>query len=133
MNLLTNAVKFSPGNRPVEVSLAQSGGSVEFDVRDYGQGVPEEKRETIFSLFQQVHHEDAVVGGLGVGLYVSREIVTAHGGTIHVEPAEGAGSHFVVRLPAPAPTAATAEVVGPAPERALAASFPQTEPRLVHA
>jgi signal transduction histidine kinase len=98
-NLLDNAVKYSPAGGPIEVVVARSGAeTVEVAVRDRGLGIPVEKRAALFERFYQAHRADHR-GGLGLGLYVSRQIVELHGGTIAAEfPAEG-GTRFVVRLP----------------------------------
>jgi PAS domain S-box-containing protein len=113
-NLLDNALKYSPNPRPIEVSLSvheEAPAFVELsqrsddqpfwariEVRDYGRGIPDEDRERIFQRFQQVHPNDQVKG-FGLGLYVCRQIVELHGGSIHVESAPGQGTRFIVALP----------------------------------
>ncbi|MHB1413955.1 MAG: sensor histidine kinase, partial [Chloroflexota bacterium] len=97
-NLLDNAVKFSPADTPVEVTVDAEDGSATLVVRDHGPGIAPEKRERVFERFYQAHDERHY-GGMGIGLYISQEIVYLHGGEIGVEaPADG-GSRFVVRLP----------------------------------
>lgn len=105
-NLLTNALKFGAGN-PIDVSVstvsspAASNGPahVQIAVRDYGLGIPPEARERLFERFYQAHSEGHL-GGMGLGLYVSRQIVDLHGGAITAEFPEGGGTLFVVSLPA---------------------------------
>ena len=98
-NLLENALKFSDAAERVEIDLAQPHPRrIQLAVRDYGAGVPEEQRGRLFERFYQASGEHARQG-LGLGLYISRQIVERHGGMITAEfPAE-AGSRFVVVLP----------------------------------
>jgi signal transduction histidine kinase len=96
-NLVVNALKFGLG-RPVELSVTARDGWATLMVSDRGLGVQASRRETIFSPFERavpVRH----YGGLGLGLFIVRTIVTRYGGTVHVEPRDGGGSRFVVRLP----------------------------------
>jgi signal transduction histidine kinase len=98
-NLLDNAVKFSPDGGPVEVVLGRMGSdTVELAVRDRGLGIPAEKRGQLFERFYQVH-ANGHRGGLGLGLYISRQIVELHGGGIRAEFPPDGGTRFVVRLP----------------------------------
>jgi PAS domain S-box-containing protein len=98
VNLVDNAAKFSPDGAPVEVEVTVEDGAAQVAVRDHGSGVPEAARERIFGRFEQGHAERHY-GGLGLGLYISRQLVDLHGGTIfHEAPADG-GARFVVRLP----------------------------------
>src|SRR5215207_6592884 len=99
-NLLDNAIKHSPPGEPIVVTLSRPlPGTLELAVSDRGIGIPIEARDRIFELFFQARPEDATQG-LGLGLYVSRQIVELHGGEIRVDfPAEG-GTRFVVTLPA---------------------------------
>lgn len=101
VNLLTNAIKYGPG-RPIDASVERLGAHVELRVHDRGIGVSVEDQQRIFGRFEQavspVHY-----GGLGLGLYITRDIVQAHGGTIDVQSAPGEGSTFVVRLPVTGP------------------------------
>ena len=99
VNLLDNASKHSPDGGRIDVRLAQSASAtLDVSVRDYGSGIPPETRAQIFERFFQAHahgHRN----GLGLGLYISRQIVELHGGDIHADfPADG-GTCFVVRLP----------------------------------
>lgn len=98
-NLIDNGIKFSDEIAPVEVEVDHDGtGWVKITVRDHGIGIPEEQRGRIFEQFYQAHAERHY-GGMGIGLFISRQITEMHGGTITVEqPADG-GTSFVVRLP----------------------------------
>jgi signal transduction histidine kinase len=97
-NLLSNAVKFTAERGRVHVSAHVSGEKAEISITDSGAGVPAEMLEAIFKRFWQVAKNDT--RGLGLGLYISRSIVEAHGGTIRAESEPGKGSTFTVRLPA---------------------------------
>jgi signal transduction histidine kinase len=97
-NLLDNALKYSPDGGPIEVVLAADADSVTISVTDCGIGIPAEHGERIFERFHQVD-PDGGQGGLGMGLFISRQIVELHGGTLRLEPAPGRGTRFVVRLP----------------------------------
>ena len=97
MNLLANAFKYGAG-QPVTLSLARAGAWATIEVRDHGPGVPLGDLERIFERFGRATgllNE----GGLGLGLYVSREIVLAHGGTIVGRTLPEGGACFTVRLP----------------------------------
>lgn len=105
-NLIENALRYSPQGGMIDVqltALAQDGASgvprsVQLLVRDHGIGVPAEHRPHIFDRFYQAH-PDSWLGGMGLGLYITRQIVDLHGGTVTAEfPADG-GSRFVVLLP----------------------------------
>ena len=98
-NLLDNAIKYSPDGGPIEVAVSRSmGDALEIAVRDHGVGIPAEKRALIFERFYQAHG-NGHKSGLGLGLYVSREIVELHGGEITAEFPSDGGSRFVVGLP----------------------------------
>jgi signal transduction histidine kinase len=101
-NLLGNAVKFSPPGSPVEVELSAGGdGHVRLAVRDRGVGVPPERRDRLFEPFHQAHGE-GYGGGMGLGLYVSRQVAELHGGAIGAEFPSDGGARFVLTLPAEA-------------------------------
>ncbi len=98
-NLVTNAIKYGRG-RPVDVGIERRNGTVELHVRDHGIGISPEDQARIFDRFERAVSADHY-GGLGLGLYIAREIVQAHGGRIFVEnPGEGDGATFTVHLPA---------------------------------
>ena len=100
VNLLDNAVKYSPAGGQIHVSVRPVDSDwVELSVRDHGLGIPQEKRRAIFDRYFQAH-ADGYRSGMGLGLYISRQIVQLHGGSIWAEfPVEG-GTRMVVRLPA---------------------------------
>lgn len=95
-NLLSNAFKYARGTS-IHVSTRRREGSVELRVRDHGPGIAVQDRERIFARFERASARS--LGGLGLGLYVAHQIVTAHGGSIRVDEVEGAGALFVVELP----------------------------------
>jgi signal transduction histidine kinase len=98
-NLLDNAIKYSPDGGLIEVRLSHGApGRLRLTVRDQGIGVPEEHRPHLFERFYQAH-ADTHRSGLGLGLYICRQIVARHGGEITAEfPPEG-GTRMVVTLP----------------------------------
>ncbi|WNG61841.1 transporter substrate-binding domain-containing protein [Archangium gephyra] len=96
-NLLENAIKFGAG-KPLEVWIEPGPDAVRLSVRDQGIGFPSEARARIFEKFERAVSEKHY-GGLGLGLFIARQIVEAHGGTILVESTPGVGSTFTVVLP----------------------------------
>jgi signal transduction histidine kinase len=99
-NLLSNAIKYSPGGGTVAVAVAAEDATVQVSVRDAGVGIPKAELESIFGLFYRSQEGDARhVGGMGLGLYISREIVVRHGGRIWAESEPGQGSTFYLEMP----------------------------------
>jgi PAS domain S-box-containing protein len=101
VNLLDNAIKYSPDGGEVGVELAEDAGRVRITVRDQGLGVPPGEQERIFEKFYRL--DPALtrgVGGSGLGLFISRELVTRMGGSLTVRSRPGKGAAFVVDLPA---------------------------------
>jgi len=96
-NLLTNALKYAAGT-PVEITLSGTEDDVTVTVSDGGPGIPESERERIFLRFERAAPMRNF-GGLGLGLYVVRQIVEAHGGEIQLVHPVLRGAHFVIRLP----------------------------------
>lgn len=95
--LLTNAMKYAPG-KPVEVSAKKDGTNVRLGVKDSGPGIPADKQQLIFERFERANASRDVTG-LGVGLFIARQIVRGHGGRIWVESTPGQGATFHVELP----------------------------------
>jgi len=95
-NLLQNAVKFSPRDGRIRISLERSGSGVVCHVDDDGPGFPGQEANTLFEKFFQ---RDVQAGGVGLGLYVCRAIVEAHGGAIRAENRPGGGARFTFQLP----------------------------------
>ncbi len=96
-NLVENAIKFGAGQR-IEVSVGARDGTATVSVRDHGIGISAEQVGTLFQRYQRgVSAEN--FGGLGLGLYVVRIIVEAHGGTVRAESRIGEGAAFIVQLP----------------------------------
>ncbi len=96
-NLVSNAVKYGEG-KPIVVRVSADEGVAEISVRDRGIGIAEQDLERIFYQFERAANRRAP-GGLGMGLYIARQIVEAHQGKIHVESKNGEGSLFRVSLP----------------------------------
>jgi signal transduction histidine kinase len=100
-NLLQNAFKFTPSGGEVILAAGRSGDEAWFSVSDTGRGIPQDALPRLFDRFFQVDTGDVrLSGGAGLGLYISRELVSAHGGQIEVVSSEGEGSSFTVRVPA---------------------------------
>jgi len=99
-NLMSNAVKFTPGNGKVTVTLEEEASSARIVVQDTGRGIPEDQLERIFERFHQVDTSNTREhGGSGLGLAICKNIVDWHDGKIWVENVKEAGAKFVVLLP----------------------------------
>jgi PAS domain S-box-containing protein len=100
INLISNAIKYSPDAETVEIDLSTSPEMVTVRVRDHGLGIPREQRDRIFDRFYRVSGpKQRAISGLGMGLYIVAEIVKHHGGSITVDSTVGKGSTFTVTLP----------------------------------
>jgi signal transduction histidine kinase len=97
-NVLQNAIKFTPEGGSVRVRVVPAGGECVIAVTDTGIGIPEEELGSVFERFKQLSGER---GGLGLGLYISKWIVEAHGGRIWADSLPGAGTTFSFTLPRP--------------------------------
>jgi signal transduction histidine kinase len=100
-NLITNAIKFGAG-RPIEIGVRPAGDVAELSVRDHGVGIPLARQPYVFDRFERAV-STTNYGGLGLGLYIARRIVQAHGGEVRVQSEPGHGATFTVTLPWTAP------------------------------
>jgi two-component system phosphate regulon sensor histidine kinase PhoR len=100
INLLDNAVKFTPAGGNIVISARQSDGRLRLSVRDTGIGIPQDEQGRIFERFYRVDaSRDRREGGTGLGLAIAKHLVQAMGGTIEVESSAGEGTTFCVVLP----------------------------------
>jgi signal transduction histidine kinase len=106
VNLLTNALRYG-GGKPIAVELTQLPGAASIRVSDRGVGIAPEDSARVFEQFVRVG-DRLRTPGLGLGLYITKQLVEAHGGTISVESALGEGSAFTVALPTVATETASA-------------------------
>lgn len=98
-NLLTNAIKYSPEGSEIVMRVVRGDGDVRVTVADQGVGIPPEALPRLFDRFFRAEGAAGQAQGLGLGLYITRRIVEAHGGSISVESEPGRGSTFTVTLP----------------------------------
>jgi PAS domain S-box-containing protein len=98
-NLIKNAIKYSPGARKIMVSVAKKEAEVTVSVRDFGVGVVKEDEQKIFNLFYRADDENNHTSGLGVGLYISNEIIKMHKGKMHLKSEHRKGSTFSFVIP----------------------------------
>jgi signal transduction histidine kinase len=100
LNLIDNAVKYSPGGGAVTVSAARLEAGARVEVEDEGIGIPQSEQQAIFEKFYRADpNQREVPGGTGLGLYISRELVRRMGGSIGVRSEPGRGSTFFFELP----------------------------------
>ncbi len=109
-NLIENAVRHSPAGGSIEINVSRHGSEAELSVADQGSGVPATDRERIFERFVRL----AGGSGAGIGLYIVKGLVAAHGGSVRVEDASAGGARFVVRIPASQDDSARTGILGDA-------------------
>jgi len=102
-NLLENAAKFTPDRGQVTLTVARDNGEIVIQVADTGPGIPSEHLDRIFERFYQVRGGSVKAPGAGLGLFLVREMVTLHEGTVCVTSELGSGATFTVRLPVRGP------------------------------
>lgn len=100
-NLISNAVKYSGEEKIVKISLQNTEDELQIKVEDKGVGISEENQKRIFDRYYRIKETHTASDGMGLGLYISSEIVHRHEGEINVESAPGEGSTFILKLPIP--------------------------------
>jgi signal transduction histidine kinase len=98
MNLLTNAIRYSPEGGMIWIRAEQEGGVASIVIADQGRGIAPEDQSRIFDKFERI--DPAEPGGTGLGLYIARRLARAMGGDIEVDSAPGQGARFTFTLPA---------------------------------
>ncbi|MCX3264185.1 hybrid sensor histidine kinase/response regulator [Pedobacter agri] len=101
VNLLTNAIKYAPESEIIEIESELIGNSFLIRVRDFGIGISAESLDAVFNKFYRTSEVEKNFSGLGMGLYISKEIIHQHGGQLSVESTLGKGSTFYLSLPIP--------------------------------
>ncbi len=100
INLLTNAIKYSPNANKIIVNLAENEKNITLSVKDFGLGIPKEEKDKVFERFFRVKaKQDYNIKGLGLGLFIVSNIIKQHKGRIWVESLEGRGSTFYFSIP----------------------------------
>jgi two-component system, OmpR family, sensor histidine kinase KdpD len=98
VNIIDNALKYSPAEKPIEIHARETQGSLEIKIADHGEGIPEDDLDRIFDKFYRVQRPDNV-SGTGLGLSISKGIVEAHGGMIKAENRRRGGAVFTICVP----------------------------------
>jgi excisionase family DNA binding protein len=100
VNLITNAVKYSPSGKEIVIKISENSGNTKVSVQDFGMGISEKDHKKIFERFYRSKEtEESDIKGFGLGLYISWEIIKHHGGKMWVESIKGKGSTFHFTLP----------------------------------
>ncbi|WP_295793570.1 PAS domain S-box protein [Mucilaginibacter sp.] len=99
INLLSNAIKYSPGANQVNVTVSVADNKALVAVQDFGLGITRDQQDRIFTRFYRVEDMAAHISGLGIGLFISKEIISRHNGRLWVESGPGKGSVFFFEIP----------------------------------
>ena len=114
LNLVGNAIKFSPEQGRIELQATAVDGHVRIDVKDNGPGIPAEEQRRIFEAFQRLSHPGKATEGTGLGLAIAQRLVELHGGRLDLESAPGQGCCFYFNLPEASPAPKQLAVSQPA-------------------
>ncbi|CAM4063894.1 two-component system, chemotaxis family, CheB/CheR fusion protein [Pedobacter westerhofensis] len=98
-NFLSNAIKYAPNGKQITIRAKETAGKLKLSIRDQGIGIPKDKADFIFDRFFRVEESSMNFSGLGLGLYISAEIIQRHGGRIGVESEINSGSEFWFEIP----------------------------------
>jgi signal transduction histidine kinase len=98
-NLISNAAKYSPGENEIVVRSHRTLEHLLISITDFGIGIPKDKQDDIFTRFYRVDDTEKHFSGLGIGLFISSQIIKQHGGKIWVDSSLGKGSTFYFSLP----------------------------------
>ncbi|MDQ6748296.1 MAG: ATP-binding protein, partial [Candidatus Dormibacteraeota bacterium] len=100
INVLDNALKYSPPSAPVQIQACADGATVRVEIQDWGIGIPPEEHEFLFRKFQRAANARQLqIPGTGLGLFICRSIIEAHGGRIALESAPARGTRIAIWLP----------------------------------
>lgn len=99
INLLNNAIKYAPGSKEIVVKAEQTDQYIKVSVTDYGEGISEDHIEHIFTRYYRADKDNLKTSGLGIGLYISSEIIKRHGGEMGAKNNAGGGSTFWFTIP----------------------------------
>ncbi|HEY4196993.1 MAG TPA: ATP-binding protein, partial [Mucilaginibacter sp.] len=99
INLISNAIKYSQGAEKVIIKVSKSNHDIKIAITDFGIGIPQDKIPFLFDRFYRIDETSQRYAGLGLGLYISSEIIGRHGGHINIETEEGVGSTFWFIIP----------------------------------
>jgi PAS domain S-box-containing protein len=100
VNLLTNAIKYAPKSQKIDVSATNINNEIIVSVKDYGDGIGKTDQTNIFTRFYRIRDKNRHISGLGLGLFITKEIIERHGGRIWVESEPGQGATFKFNIPA---------------------------------
>jgi K+-sensing histidine kinase KdpD len=99
-NLVENALKYSPAEKPIGLKLVSESKNIRISVQDEGPGIPESEKKRIFDKFYRIGDENTrQAKGTGLGLYLTRKIVEDHNGSVFAEDHIPSGSNFIILLP----------------------------------
>ncbi|MBI2040399.1 HAMP domain-containing histidine kinase [Candidatus Microgenomates bacterium] len=98
VNLFSNAIKYGEG-KPIEIQIFKKGNNGRFIIKDHGIGMTSGEQKVIFDLFERVQGSEEHKNGLGVGLFITSQIVKMHGGKIKVSSSPAKGTSFIIELP----------------------------------
>lgn len=99
INFLTNAIKYSPGTNEIHIKVEERGEHIYVGVKDFGIGINADQQKNVFEKFYRVEETAIHFQGLGIGLYISAEIIRRHDGEVGVRSAPGEGSEFYFSIP----------------------------------
>lgn len=98
INLLSNSTKYAKG-KPISITMKEVGDNIEITYRDNGPGIPSDKKETIFEAFERLEYTSKTTNGLGLGLFIVKQIVSGHRGMVELQKEPKDGASFLICLP----------------------------------